>query len=249
MTILFVSDLHLAPDRPAVNRLFLDFLRQEVASAQSLYILGDLFDYWIGDEDGDDPFAAALIRGLRRARDAGCAIFLMHGNRDFLLGPRFAATAGAELIPDPTVLELNGTRTLLMHGDTLCTADTEYQRFRQQVRNLEWQREFLARAPDQRRGLARDLRARSDASKQAKSSALMDVEPREVERVLREHACARLIHGHTHRPGRHEHRVDHRLAERLVLADWSDLGGEALLWSSGELKRIPVRSDLQAASV
>ncbi len=220
---VFISDLHLCPTRPAINEIFFDFLQGPAAQAEALYILGDLFEYWAGDDD-DDPFNASVIVGLRALADRGISLYLMHGNRDFLIGERFIAASGAKLLRDPTLTDLYGTPTLLMHGDTLCTDDVDYQRFRTQVRSPVFQQAFLARPLAARKQKISKLRAQSEASKQTKAEEIMDVTPAAVETALRAHGYPRLIHGHTHRPARHEHVVDGRRCERWVLADWYQRG-------------------------
>ncbi len=223
MHSIFVSDLHLCPTRPAINRIFFDFLGAPAAQAEALYILGDLFEYWAGDDD-DDPFNATVSAALRELAGRGVALYLMHGNRDFLIGSRFSTTCGATLLPDPTRLDLYGTSTLLMHGDTLCTDDLEYQTFRLQVRNPDFQREFLAQPLAKRKRKIENMRAASEATKKIKPEAIMDVTAAAVETQLRIHAYPRLIHGHTHRPAIHHHTVDGRRCERWVLADWYTSG-------------------------
>ena len=220
VTALFVSDLHLAPQRPAMAAAFSRLLRTEARSAQRLYILGDLFDYWIGDDDLADPFHAAVASDLSALAGCGCAVHFMPGNRDFLLGQRFAQAAGMTILPDPTRIELAGAPTLLLHGDTLCLDDVDYLAFRAKVHDAAWQAHFLSQPIDERRAAALQLRADSESSQKAKAQAIMDVAPRAVEREFREYGCTRMIHGHTHRPARHEHRIDGRLCERWVLADW-----------------------------
>ncbi len=220
---IFVSDLHLCPARPAINQTFFDFLRGPAAQAEALYILGDLFEYWAGDDD-DDPFNASVLALLRALNDGGVALYLMHGNRDFLIGERFGAACHAALLPDPTLIDLYGIRTLLMHGDTLCTDDAGYQEFRAKVRNPAYQKQFLAQSLVQRKQIITGLRAENVEKKQLKSEAIMDVTPATVESILREHNYPRLIHGHTHRPALHRHIVDGHRCERWVLADWYTSG-------------------------
>ncbi|MEO7728554.1 MAG: UDP-2,3-diacylglucosamine diphosphatase [Burkholderiales bacterium] len=219
MHSIFVSDLHLCPSRPAINQTFFDFIRGPAALAEALYILGDLFEYWAGDDD-DDPFNASVLAALRVLSNSGIALYLMHGNRDFLIGERFAAACSAKILPDPTLIDLYGMRTLLMHGDTLCTEDTGYQEFRTKVRNSQYQKQFLARPLDARKAIIAGLRAENVEKKQSKSEAIMDVTPATVESVLREYVYPRMIHGHTHRPAQHRHIVDGHECERWVLADW-----------------------------
>ena len=226
MTSLFISDLHLAEARPEIARLFFDFLDDRVkGKAAQLYILGDLFEYWIGDEDLEIPFNRDVAGALRATADSGTRVLLMHGNRDFLLGPGFCEAAGAALLADPTVVDLSGTSTLLMHGDTLCTDDLAYQRFRGMVRNSQWQQSFLAQPAAARRLQAQAARSASEESKQTKTEQIMDVNAAAVETVFRSHAVPRLIHGHTHRPAHHQHQIDGRPCERWVLQDWYRSGG------------------------
>ncbi|HEX4986851.1 MAG TPA: UDP-2,3-diacylglucosamine diphosphatase [Burkholderiales bacterium] len=221
---LFISDLHLAPDTPEANRALLRFLREQAPSADALYVLGDLFEYWVGDDALDGAFEREIAGAFRALADSGVPVYFMHGNRDFLIGRRFARAAGMKILRDPALIDLHGTPTLLMHGDTLCTDDVEYQKFRKKVRNPVAQWLFLARPLATRRQIARDLRGRSEQAKTGKSMAIMDVSTRAVEDALRAHRYPRLIHGHTHRPARHEHGVDGHACERWVLADWYDHG-------------------------
>ncbi len=223
MATLFISDLHLCPTRPVINHIFFDFLRGPAARAEALYILGDLFEYWAGDDD-DDPFNASIVSALRAMSDRGVALYLMHGNRDFLIGERFAAACGATLLADPTLLDLYGTRTLLMHGDTLCTDDVNYLEFRAKVRSPKWQHQFLAQTLDQRKQIIAGLRDENAAEKQLKTEEIMDATPAGIEAALRAHGYPRLIHGHTHRPALHQHVVDGQRCERWVLADWYTSG-------------------------
>ncbi len=221
---LFISDLHLAAERPHINRQFFDFVENAAPSAQALYILGDLFEYWAGDDDTESPINAEVARALAQLTQRGVPVFLMHGNRDLLIGQAFADRCGARLINDPTVVDLYGARTLLMHGDTLCTSDIDYQKFRLYARNPENQSRFLAQPLAARREQMLGMRAQSNASKGEKSAEIMDVTLAAVEQALREHGYPRLIHGHTHRPARHAHGVDGRECERWVLADWYERG-------------------------
>lgn len=224
MAAFFISDLHLAPERPEATDALQQFLKATAAGAERLYVLGDLFEYWIGDEGLAMPMPAVVATAFRTLSDRDTQVFFMHGNRDFLLGERFAAAAGMRLLTDPTMVDLYGSRTLLMHGDTLCTDDVEYQRFRTMVRDAAWQSAFLAKPIEERIRMAQSVRGESEQAKQTKDMAIMDVAQSSVETVLREHGYPRLIHGHTHRPARHEHRVDGKLCERYVLADWYEQG-------------------------
>ena len=225
MAALFISDLHLSEERPAANERFIGFLEGKAREAEALYILGDFFEYWIGDDDLEAPFnavMAGLLRGLTRH---GVPVHLMHGNRDFLLGQDFCRATGAQLLPDPCVMEIEGENTLLAHGDTLCTDDHDYQAWRRVARSQEWQREFLAKPRAERRQMILGLREKSKAVIQAKPADIMDVNDGAVVEALRAHGVRRLVHGHTHRAGRHEHAVDGRRCERWVLPDWYGRGG------------------------
>jgi UDP-2,3-diacylglucosamine hydrolase len=226
MSALFISDLHLCEARPQLAELFFDFLEHRVkGKAERLFILGDLFEYWIGDEDLDLPFNRKVADALRAVADSGTAVFLMHGNRDFLLGQRFCAATGAVMLDDPAAIDLYGTPALLLHGDTLCTDDTAYQAFRRMVRDPTWQQGFLALPAAARRAQAQAVRERSESEKQAKSESIMDVNAGAVDEAFRQHAYPLMIHGHTHRPARHQHAVDGRACERWVLQDWYETGG------------------------
>ena len=225
MSALFISDLHLTEERPAANEQFIEFLEGPARSARALYILGDLFEYWIGDDDLDDPFNAVMAGLLARLTAGGVALYLMHGNRDFLLGERFCAMSGARLLADPSVHDIDGVRTLLVHGDTLCSDDVDYQNWRHTARSPEWQQQFLAKPRAERRAMVRGLRDKSKAVIQEKPADIMDVNADAVAQALRAHAAPRLVHGHTHRPGRHALTLDGRPAERWVLPDWYGSGG------------------------
>ncbi len=225
MHSIFVSDLHLTPDRPRATDVFHGFMAGAAARAQAVYILGDLFEHWLGDDDLADPFNTAVADTLRELSGKGVALHFMQGNRDFLAGAEFARRCGARLIADPLLLDLYGTRTLLMHGDTLCTDDLEYQKFRAYARDPENQRRFLAQPIEARRKVFTGYRADSEKEKAGKTAEIMDVAPAAVEQTLREHGYPRLIHGHTHRPGRHVHVVDGKSCERWVLTDWYGRAG------------------------
>ena len=217
---LFISDLHLAADRPRTSEQFFAFLSGPARSAAALYVLGDLFEYWVGDDDVGDPLNEAVAGRVAELASSGTSVSFMHGNRDLLVGQAFARRAGARLIEDPTVLDLHGTPTLLMHGDTLCTDDVEYQKFRAYARNPQNQARFLAQPVPARHAEMEALRQRSESAKQDKTAEIMDVNVDAVARALREAGYPRLIHGHTHRPGRHVHTVDGHACERWVLGDW-----------------------------
>jgi UDP-2,3-diacylglucosamine hydrolase len=218
--VLFVSDLHLCESRPQINQVFFEFLRGPARAAESLYILGDLFEYWAGDDDLDDPFNASVVSKLAELPRAGVTVNIMHGNRDFLFGEAFAEACRAHLISDPCMVELGGISTLLLHGDTLCTDDVDYQRFRAEVRAEDWRRRFLSLPLAQRKQQIAVMRERSESEKKHKVPEIMDVNSAAVEQLLRDHGYPRLIHGHTHRPAHHEFLLDGRRCERWVLADW-----------------------------
>jgi UDP-2,3-diacylglucosamine hydrolase len=205
--------------------LFFDFLERHAKSADRLYILGDLFEYWAGDDDLADPFNQAIAAALLGLAQTGVAIFVMHGNRDFLLGAGFCRAAGVTLLTDPARINLSGQPTLLLHGDTLCTDDLDYQQFRAQVRDPAWQQTFLAQPLAQRKAIAEQYRKTSEAEKQSKPTAIMDASQAAIAALLREHGYPRVIHGHTHRPARHLHHLDGRTCERWVLTDWYERGG------------------------
>ena len=217
---LLISDLHLSADHPHSIAAFRRFTASLAPRAEALYILGDLFEYWAGDDDRHDPFHAQVIDALHGLAAHGTRIYLMHGNRDLLMGDALAQAAGATLLGDPTLLDLYGAPTLLSHGDKLCTDDIEYQKFRAQVHDAEFQKNFLAQPLTARKSYIEQLRRQSTSAKQNKDSAIMDVNDDAVAALLREHHYPRLIHGHTHRPKRHQHIVDGHLCERWVLSDW-----------------------------
>jgi UDP-2,3-diacylglucosamine hydrolase len=218
---LFISDLHLSEERPAANERFFEFVEKDARGADALYVLGDLFEYWIGDEDLGTPFNAVIAGFFRRLTAQGTRLALMHGNRDFLLGERFCAATGAVLLDDPSLAE----DAVLMHGDTLCTDDLDYQNWRRTARSPAWQREFLARPLGERRAAVHGLREKSKEVIQAKPAGIMDVSDDAVREAFRRHGVSRLIHGHTHRPGAHRLEVDGRACERWVLPDWYGRGG------------------------
>ena len=219
---LFISDLHLSAEQPHGMATFSRFMADYAPRAEALYILGDLFDYWAGDDDLDDAFHAEVIAYLRGLTQHGTKVYLMHGNRDLLMGEALADACQATLLNDPALVDLYGTPTLLSHGDMLCTHDTEYQRYRAQVHDADFQRQFLAKPLAERKAYIAKLREHSMAEKQSKDSAIMDVSDEAVAALLRKHGYPRLIHGHTHRPKRHEHMVDGHSCERWVLCDWNN---------------------------
>ena len=240
--ILFISDLHLSAQAPALSRLFLDFLGGRARAAEHLYILGDLFEVWPGDDcldDRENGFEREIANALRCLTDTGVGLSVMHGNRDFLLGEDFATYTGAKLLPDPYVLSLPSWQFVLSHGDQLCTDDIDYQAFRAQVRTPAWRQAFLAKPLAERKAIAATLRRQSEASKREKlaHAQTMDVNPSATEDFLRDHGYATFLHGHTHLPATHNHFVDGIHVERWVLADWHDRHGEYVSWDGCALRR------------
>jgi UDP-2,3-diacylglucosamine hydrolase len=235
MTTLFVSDLHLSAARPEKLDLFLAFARCARARATALYILGDLFEVWIGDDDDDDAHRPVLD-ALAALSDANVQVGFMPGNRDFLCGDAFARRTGARLLADFALIDLADERALLTHGDLLCTRDLKYQRFRRVVRNPLLQRGFLATPLAWRRRIASGTQSRTRASMARKPDHIMDVEDTAVRAALRDHDASLLIHGHTHRPGLHQVEVDGRACRRLVLGDWYEQD-DVVVHRNGELRR------------
>jgi UDP-2,3-diacylglucosamine hydrolase len=225
---LFISDLHLDPERPDITSQALAFLDDEARHAEALYILGDLFEAWLGDDD-PDPEKRRVVAALKRLADGGLPCYFIRGNRDFLVGERFAADSGCTLLEDPTVIELYGSRVILMHGDTLCTDDHEYQALRQMVRNPAWQAAVLSRPLAERQEMARQLREKSAASMAGKATEIMDVNQDAVLRTMQDHGVYTILHGHTHRPAIHRFEADGHEAVRIVLGDWY-AQGSALTW-------------------
>jgi len=224
MATLFISDLHLEDSQPAVTGWLLDFLSGPARTADAVYILGDLFEFWIGD-DALSVTARQVAQATSALNAAGVPCYFMHGNRDFLLGEAYATQARLELLPDALMVDLYGTPTLLLHGDSLCTDDAEYQRFRQQSRNPKWQAHILALSAEERLQLARSARDASSAHTGSISMDIMDVNETAVRDAFKEYRVKRMIHGHTHRPAVHKHRLeDGSDAERIVLSDWYTAG-------------------------
>ncbi|MBV4531149.1 UDP-2,3-diacylglucosamine diphosphatase [Pseudomonas farsensis] len=221
--ILLISDLHLQEERPDITRAFVDLLDGRARHARALYILGDFFEAWIGD-DAMTPFQQSICQALRRLSDSGTAVYLMHGNRDFLIGKAFCQAAGCTLLADPSVVQLGGEPVLLMHGDTLCTRDVGYMKMRRYLRHpvTLWVLRHLPLAA--RRRLARKLRSESRAQTRMKATEIVDVTPEEVPKVMAAHGVRTLVHGHTHRPAIHKLVVDDQPARRIVLGDWDRRG-------------------------
>jgi UDP-2,3-diacylglucosamine hydrolase len=229
---LFISDLHLDPERPAITELFLDLLNTRARNTDAIYILGDLFEAWIGDDD-HSPINQAVCKGLGDCASTGTPVFVMHGNRDFLLGEEFAKACSCTLLDDPALIDLYGTPTLLMHGDMLCTDDTEYMSFRRMVRDPQWQAELLSKSLQERRMIASDMRNQSRQQTGGKPESIMDVNDDAVRDVMSTYNVQRLIHGHTHRPAVHDLLLADMPAQRIVLGDWYEQGSLLECTSSG----------------
>lgn len=229
---LFISDLHLEDNEPERTGWFLNFLDGPAREAETLYILGDLFEYWIGD-DALSATARKVAAATLALKNRGVACYFIHGNRDFLLGESYAEAAGLGLLPESRVVDLYGTPTLLVHGDTLCTDDVEYQAFRRQSRDPAWQAAMLNLPVSERLKLAQKARAQSAEHTSSASMEIMDVNAGAVAAAFREHGVRRMIHGHTHRPARHQVDLGDAQAERLVLADWYEAGSYLEVSSRG----------------
>ena len=242
--ILFISDLHLSPRSPGATALFLRFLAGPARQAQALYILGDLFEVWVGD-DIDDAYHNRIIAALRSASEAGLQIHVMHGNRDFALGEQFAAAAGVRLLPDPYDLTLPEWSFVLSHGDALCLDDQAYQAYRAKVRDPEWQRRMRAKPRWMRALLGRYIRWRS-ARRKLREQRYADLQAAATEDFLRDHAYATMIHGHTHQPATHDHFVDGIHVERWVLGDWHEDRADYLAWDGDTLKRHAITPENRA---
>ncbi len=234
MTAAFVSDIHLTPQRPASTRRFEAFLGGAAGVLERLYILGDLFDYWVGDDGADALGQAAMESAIRAAVDAGTQVFFMRGNRDFLVGDAFARRAGCVLLDDPAVITLGERDFLLTHGDGLCTDDVEHQRARRQLLSAKWKTAFLQKPLDQRMDTAAAMRRASETAKRGKSMAAMDVNQGAVESMMQRHGADTLIHGHTHRPAVHQFELGGKPAWRYVLGDWHEQRS-ALYYYRGKL--------------
>jgi UDP-2,3-diacylglucosamine hydrolase len=228
MTTLFISDLHLEASRPEIGEQFLSFLGGEARDAEALYILGDLFEVWLGDDD-PNPYYAGMKVAIRELTESGVAVFFMHGNRDFTIGEVFSGETGVEILDDPVVVDLYGQSVLLSHGDALCTDDVQYQQVRAMTRNPEWQAMMLAKSIEERIAFAIQARKDSMARGDSVSDEIMDVNLEAVVATLREHGTSIMLHGHTHRPAIHDVDLGDRRATRIVLGDWFEQGS-VLRW-------------------
>ncbi len=232
MTTLFIADLHLSEQRPDITELFITFLNNEARHARALYILGDLFEAWLGD-DCILPAYQPIISNLKALTDNNIPVFFIHGNRDFLIGKQFCELTGCTLLDESTVITIDNQPYLIMHGDTLCTDDVKYQQFRAMVRNPEWQHQLLAKTPAERIALAKEYREISQSETAEKADDIMDVNQLEVEKAMRDAGVVTLIHGHTHRPDIHTFNLDGKTAQRIVLGDWYQQGS-VLRLNNGE---------------
>ena len=244
MTALFVSDIHLSRERPDIVERFIAFLDFEARAASALYILGDLFDLWLGDDDDREPHPPT-IAALRRLSEAGPRVGVMHGNHDFLLGPRFERESGARLLPEPARIELPDATVVALHGDLLCTRDEDYQSFRRSARDPERQAEFLRLPLPVRLDHAARLRHRSLEATRLKASDIMDVTPEAVERMMLDTGTRCMIHGHTHRPAVHEIDCAGEPATRIVLGDWYEQGS-VLVWNERGFRDEPLDERIEA---
>lgn len=230
---LFISDLHLCESRPHITKSFIDFLNKNAQNAQALYILGDFFEYWAGDDAIAIGTHQSVIQSLKELSKF-TKIFLMHGNRDFLIGKQFEQSTGVSLLTDPTLLNIFGYSVLLSHGDALCTDDVDYQKFRNEVRSAHWQNQFLNQPLANRIAYIEQIRTKSEQEKSTKSMQIMDVNLTAVHQILRQFNKPKLfIHGHTHRPMMHQHEIDGAVCERWVLGDWYEQGSYLLLDKNG----------------
>jgi UDP-2,3-diacylglucosamine hydrolase len=221
--ILFISDLHLDRERPDIQALFHSFLEDRASGADALYILGDLFEFWIGDDDPQQAHAATLD-ALKTLTQAGTPVYFLPGNRDFLVGAEFLQRTGCQLLEDHQIIDLYGRRVLVMHGDTLCTDDMEYQQLRQMMRNPQWQEQFLAQPYEARLQQVLSLREKSREANVNKGEIITDVNQQSVRDVMIQYGVTELIHGHTHRPAVHHFELEGQQATRYVLGDWYEQG-------------------------
>lgn len=233
MSTLFISDIHLSQGRPDMTAALVRFLAEGAPGADALYVLGDLFEFWIGDDD-PNPLHREVADAFLALSQQGVPLYFIHGNRDFLLGRQFAKRAGMTLLGDPCVIELYGERVLLSHGDLLCTRDEGYQKFRR-ITQLKWLRWLFLRLPlSRRQAIAHKMRGQSQMENAHKSQIIMDVTPEAVDEMLRQHGCRLMIHGHTHRPAIHDFTLDGRAVRRIVLGDWFEQGSVLVCSPAGQ---------------
>jgi UDP-2,3-diacylglucosamine hydrolase len=234
---IFISDLHLAPERPQIIDLFARFVSEIAVKADTLYILGDFVEYWLGDDDRAEGLKAAFS-AFDQLKEAGTSVFVMHGNRDFLIGDDLAERFHFKLIEDPHPIQIQNSPALLMHGDTLCTDDIDYQKFRAVIRSDDWRNDFLSKSLEEREQIAQSLREKSELANADKSPDIMDVNQDAVVETIRRHGISTLIHGHTHRPAIHEFEVDGNPIKRIVLGDWYKTGSYLRIPEEGEVELI-----------
>lgn len=234
--IIFISDLHISIEKTEITRRFISFLQNQAVKASAVYILGDFFDTWVGDDDNTPP-NKKIKQQLKQLTDSGTQVYLQQGNRDFLLGQRFCNESGITLLDEYTVIDLFGVKTLLTHGDLLCTDDIPYQEFRTKSRTTEWKQNVLTKPLLLRLLVARWYRFRSFFHKRKKSQDIMDVNQQTIIQVMQQYDCLRLIHGHTHRPALHDFKINNKPAQRFVLAEWKKDSAELLRWTPESFKR------------
>jgi UDP-2,3-diacylglucosamine hydrolase len=250
---LFISDLHLSPSHPHTTQAFFTFLKRHATQAKELYILGDLFEYWAGDDDVQDPYNKTVVDAIRALSDSGVKVLWIAGNRDFLVGAKFASAAGLTLLPDPFIADIGGHRITLAHGDAQCTDDTTYMAFRRQVRQAQWQESFLALPLSQRKTIIASLRNDSCQAKSTKSEAIMDVNALAINDLFDATGTSLMIHGHTHRPARHESFIDGKPRVRYVLADWdldtdtkTQRGDWIAIYENGQIRRCNIEEEISS---
>jgi len=228
--IIFISDLHISIEKTEITRRFISFLQNQAVNASAVYILGDFFDTWVGDDDNTPP-NKKIKQQLKILTDSGTQVYLQQGNRDFLLGQQFCDEAGITLLDEYTVIDLFGVKTLLTHGDLLCTDDIPYQEFREKSRTTEWKQNVLTKPLLLRLLVARWYRFRSFFHKRKKAQEIMDVNQQTITQTMQQYGCSRLIHGHTHRPALHNFEINNKPAQRFVLAEWKKDSTELLRWT------------------
>lgn len=239
---LFIADLHLSAERPDITDCLITFLQEKATEADALYVLGDLFEYWIGDDDVS-PFSTQIANAFKALSDTGTPVFFIHGNRDFLIGKKFTRRAGMKLLPEQSVVNLYGTNTLIMHGDELCTRDVVYQKFRKKARGWWWPRLMLSLPLSARRRIAENGRKESQNNQKNLNAEIMDVTEQEVIDSMINHGVRRMIHGHTHRPNVHRVDLGKTDAQRIVLGDWYEQGSVLKVEKSGfELTNLPFKA-------
>jgi len=234
--IIFISDLHISIEKTEITRRFISFLQNQATKASAVYILGDFFDTWVGDDDNTPP-NKKIKQQLKQLTDSGTQVYLQQGNRDFLLGQQFCNESGITLLDEYTVIDLFGVKTLLTHGDLLCTDDIPYQEFRKKSRTTEWKQNVLTKPLLLRLLVARWYRFRSFFHKRKKTQDIMDVNQQTITQVMQQYDCLRLIHGHTHRPALHDFEISNNPAQRIVLAEWKKDSAELLRWTAEGFKR------------